>query len=161
MHMKFNYRSTEWFHAFHIWDSISLRYSQSQLTELFLGFTHYKDFIAILSVGKKILDKQTRALEEEAVKYEISLPLRPPSHVSVPLDPESLHDRFMFNMIFRGIQNSIDLHIRAVIESIRNDSLRTMLMGFWQDEIAIYNSILKYGKMKGWVNTPPMYNEPQ
>jgi len=147
--------------AFHLWDNISLRYAQSQQTELFLGFAHDKEFIAILSVGKKILEKQVRELEEKAVKYELALPQRPPSHVAVPMDPESLQDRFMFNMIFRGIQNAIDLHIRAVIESIRNDSLRTMLMGFWQEEISAYDRFLKYGKLKGWVNTPPMYNEPQ
>lgn len=147
--------------AFHLWDNISLRYSQTQLTELFIGFAHDKEFIAILTMGKKNLDKQARALEEEAIKYEIALPQRPPSHVAVPMDPESLQDRFMFNEIFKGIQNAIDLHIRAVIETIRNDSLRTMLMGYWEDEIVMYDKILKYGKMKGWVNTPPMYNEPQ
>lgn len=109
----------------------------------------------------KSLNKQVRALEDKAVKYEIALPQRPPSHVAVAMDPESLQDRFMFNIVFQGIQNAIDLHIRAVIEAIRNDSLRTMLMGFWQDEIHMYDRILKYGKMKGWVNTPPIYNEPQ
>ncbi|EEG76397.1 DUF3231 family protein [Dethiobacter alkaliphilus] len=147
--------------AFHLWDNISQRYQQSQLTDFFLGFAHDKDFRAVLMLGKKTLDKQARKLEEEAVKFEIALPERPPSHVSVPMDPEPMQDRYMFNRIFTGIQEAVDLHIRATIEAIRNDSLRHMMMNFWLDEIKIYEAVLKYGKMKGWVTTPPLYNEPQ
>jgi hypothetical protein len=112
-------------------------------------------------VGAKVLNEQTRALEEEAIKFEIALPERPPSHVSVPIDPESMQDFFMFNIIFKGIQDVIDLHIRGIIEAIRNDNFRKLLLGFWEDEIEMYERTLKYGKIKGWVKTPPIYNEPQ
>ena len=147
--------------AFHLWDNISQRYQQTQLTQLFLGFAHDKDFRSILKVGVKVLNEQTRTLEEEATKFEIALPERPPSHVSVPMDPESMQDFFMFNIIFKGVQDVIDLHIRGVIESIRNDTFRSLLMGFWEDEVDMYERMLKYGKIKGWVNAPPVYNEPQ
>lgn len=147
--------------AFHLWDNISQRYSQAQLTDLFLGFAHDTEFQAVLTLGKKTLDKQVRKLEEEAIKFELVLPERPPSHVSVPMDPEPMQDRFMFNIIFKGIQDAIDLHIRATIEAIRNDGLRQMMRNFWQDEINMYEAALKYGKLKGWLNAPPLYNEPQ
>ncbi len=100
----------------------------SPVTEYFLGFAHDKDLRAVLELCKKTMDKQVRNLEKEAVKFELALPERPPSHVYVPLDPESMQDRFIFYIIFKGIKDAIDIHIRAIIEAIRNDGLRHIFL---------------------------------
>lgn len=70
-----------------------------------------------------------------------------------------MKDKFVYSMVLKGVQDAIDLHIRSIIEIIRNDSLRKLLMDFWEKEILTYDRFLKYGKMKGWLNTPPTYNE--
>lgn len=146
--------------AFHIWDNLSHRYDQLQLTQFFLEFAHDKEFRAILSQGVKSLTKQISVLEEVAVKYEVALPDRPPASASVALDPESIQDKFMYALILKGMQDAIDLHVRAVIETIRNDSLRNLLMDFFQKEMQMHELVLKYGKVKGWTKIPPIHNEP-
>jgi len=146
--------------AFHVWDNLSHRYDQFQLTQFFLEFAHDKEFRVILTQGLKSLTKEISVLEEVAVKYEVALPNRPPASVSVALDPETMQDKFMYAVLLKGIQDAIDLHVRAVIESIRNDSLRNLLMDFFQKEIQMYEMLLKYGKMKGWTKIPPIHNEP-
>lgn len=146
--------------AFHIWDNLNHRYQQKQLTQFFVGFTHDLEFKAILTMGLNNLDKEIKTLEEQATKYEISLPERPPASVAVAMDPETMQDVFMFTMIIKGIQDAIDLHIRSVIEVIKNDSLRDLLIKFWLNEFEVYDKLIKYGKLKGWLNTPPAYTEP-
>ncbi len=146
--------------AFHIWDNLSHRYDQFHLTQLFLEFAHDKEFRAILTQGLNSLTKEISVLEEISVKYEIAMPDRPAASASAALDPESMQDFFMYAVILKGIQDAIDLHVRAVIESIRNDSVRNLLMDYFQKEMQIHERLLKYGKMKGWTKIPPIHNEP-
>ena len=146
--------------AFHLLNHIGLRYHQLELTKLFLNFAHDKEFRFLLSQGIKTLENQARLLEEEALKFEVPLPNSPPSSVSTLLNPETLEDRFMYMAIYDGIQNAVDFHIRALIETIRNDSLRAISYDLFTVELAIYEKYLKYGKIKGWVMTPPIFAEP-
>lgn len=146
--------------AYHLWHHINDRYIQSQLTQFFLGFVHDVEFQAILNLGVNILKKQIEMLEQLALKYEVQLPERPPASLQVPIDPESLEDRFMYQIVYKGIDDSIEVHIRAVIETLRNDSLRQIFLDLYEAELGIQDKILKYGKMKGWARVPPVYVEP-
>jgi hypothetical protein len=146
--------------AFHILDHIGQRYHQLQLTRLFLTFAHDMEFRVILQQGVAALLKQTKTLEDLALKYEVPLPKQPPSSISVRIEPEAIEDRFIYLSILNGIQNAIDLHIRAVVETIRNDSLRKIVYDLFIDEIDLHESFVKYGKVKGWISTVPIYGEP-
>ncbi len=146
--------------AYHIWRNISDRYIQSQLTEFFLGFAHDLEFKAILNAGAEVLSKQIKLIESEALNFEVQLPERPPSSLTTPIDPENLEDKFMYQIIFKGIDDSIDLHIRAVIATIRNDPLRKIFYDLFNEEFNIHDKFIKYGKMKGWALVSPVYVEP-
>jgi hypothetical protein len=50
------------------------------------------------------------------------------------------------------------MHIRAVIETNRNDGIRKIFMGLLDKELNIYDDLLKIGKVKGWMKVPPMYD---
>lgn len=146
--------------AFHILDHVTHRYHQLQLTMFFLSYAHDKEFRAILNMGQKNLEKEIKKLEQEALKYEILLPKRPPAAVAVPMEPETMSDSFMFEVLLNGIQNAFDLHIRAVVETIRNDSLRDYFYQLFTTELKLHENILKYGKAKGWIIPIPIYAEP-
>jgi hypothetical protein len=146
--------------AFHILDHVTHRYHQLQLTMFFLNYAHDKEFRVILNMGSKGLEKEIEKLQQEALKYEILLPNRPPASVAVPMEPETMSDAFMYQVLLSGIQNAVDLHIRAVIETIRNDSLRDLFYGLFTNELSIHENLLKYGKAKGWVIPIPIYAEP-
>ncbi len=145
--------------AFHIWDHLSLRYDQIQMTALFLGFVHDPDFKLIMQQGLNVLKKQAGKLEQQALTFEVVLPERPPSSMQVPIDPETLKDNFMYATIFNGMLDAVDLHMRAVIETVRHDALRDLFFELLKDEIGIVNNLLRYGKMKGWSRVTPIYGE--
>ncbi len=146
--------------AYHLWEHISLRYDQIELTQLFAPFAHDPEFKAIVDIGLTILRRQAQRLEELLLKQEIPPPPRPPESMRTPVDPESLEDRFIYRTIFRGIQDAVDLHLRAVVESTRNEDLRQIFSSFLFEELDLFDRFLRYGKMKGWTQPPPAYSEP-
>ncbi|ATW25782.1 DUF3231 family protein [Candidatus Formimonas warabiya] len=146
--------------AYHLWDHINLRYDQLELTKLFYNFAHDKDLRMLMDAGLLVLDNEASKLEKELTTYEIPLPQRPPEAFKSPIDPETIEDEFIYRTIFRGIQEAMDLHLRAAVESTRNDSLRRFFHGFLETEMDLFDKYLKYGKMKGWIHTAPFYNEP-
>jgi len=146
--------------AFHIWDHITMRYEQIELIGVFLNFAHDTEFKAILQHGLYIFNKQVKHLEQLALKFNVPLPNRPPTPVFSPIDPETIKDRFMYQNILSWELTALDTHVRAIIETIRNDSLRKQWSKQLNTELGYYDKYLKYGKMKGWTRTVPIYGEP-
>lgn len=146
--------------AFHLWDHLSLRYDQIQLTELFASFAHDADYQAILNLGIEGLKRQAEKIEKLMIENEIPLPKRPPASLRAPIDPETLEDNFAYRTIFRGIQEALDLHLRAIVEGTRNDAMRQIFTEFLSEELNWFDKFLKYGKMKGWPHLPPTFGQP-
>jgi len=145
--------------AFHLWDHLNFRYDQLVLIKLFLGFVHDTSFVAVLDMGLVILRKQVDLLEELCIKYSVHVPERPPAEMVQRIDPEAMEDQLIYRILLTGIQNSIDLHMRAVLETVRNDGLRKHFIDLFKAEMTSYDRFLKYGKAKGWTKVPPMYGD--
>ena len=146
--------------AFHIWDHIVMRYEQIELIGIFSSFAHDTEFKVILQHGIYIYNKHVKHLEQLALKLNVPLPNRPTQPVSSPIDPEIITDRFMYRTILSWELSSLDTHARAIIETIRNDSLRILWSDTLNEELDYYDKYLKYGKMKGWTRVVPIYGEP-
>ena len=146
--------------AFHIWDHITMRYEQIELIGIFASFAHDTEFKVILQHGLYTYNKQIKKLEQLALKLNVPLPNRPPLPVTAPIDPETITDKFMYRIVLNLELSSLDTHVRAIIETIRNDSLRKLWSGLLNEELAYYDKYLKYGKMKGWTRVVPIYGEP-
>jgi len=146
--------------AFHIWDHITMRYEQIELMGIFSSFAHDTEFKVILQHGLYIYNKQVNNLEKLALKLNVPLPNRPALPVTSPIDPETVTDKFMYKIILSWELASLDTHVRAIIETIRNDSLRKLWSGLLNTELEYYDKYLKYGKMKGWTRVVPIYGEP-
>ena len=99
-------------------------------------------------------------LQEIALQQEVLLPIRPPISMQDPVEPETAEDSYMYQVILSGMQSAIDLHVRAVLETIRNDWLRGVFFQLLEDELEMHEKILKYGKAKGWIIVVPIYAEP-
>lgn len=145
--------------AFHIWDHLRVRYYNLHITQFFEGFAHDLDFKAGMAVAVRTLDKQIKKLEQLALKFEVPLPDQPPALMKVAIDPEVLEDKFMYQQLFVGIDNMVGMHIRAFVEMTRNDDLGDFFTKLFREEIDIHDSMLKYGKTKGWLQTPPVHSQ--
>ncbi|MBU3191127.1 DUF3231 family protein [Clostridium bowmanii] len=146
--------------AFHIWDHIVMRYEQLEIIGIFSSFAHDTEFKVILQHGSYVYNKQIKKLEELALKLNVPLPNRAALPVTTPIDPEMITDRFMYRIILSWQLSALDAHLRAIIETIRNESLRRLWTGLLDAELAYYDKYLKYGKMKGWTRVVPIFGEP-
>lgn len=146
--------------AFHIWDHINMRYEQIELIGIFANFAHDTEFKVILQHGLYVFNKQVNQLEKLALKLKVPLPNRPTLPVMSPIDPETIKDKFMYRNILSWELTALDTHVRAIIETIRNDSLRKLWNDHLSAELEYYEKYLKYGKMKGWTRVVPIYGEP-
>jgi hypothetical protein len=145
--------------AFHIINHLSHRYHQIQITQFFISFAHDKELSLILKQGIKSLQAEVDELEKQAIKYEVPLPKRPPFSVATPSDPETKEDSYLYNTILKGIQDSLDMHARAAIEIVRNDGLRSSFIRLYEKELDLHDKFIKYGKLKGWTMSLPVFTE--
>jgi len=47
----------------------------------------------------------------------------------------------MYQQIFRGIDESIEMHIRAIVEVARNDALRDVFMKLFEAELDFHHKM--------------------
>ena len=147
--------------AFNIWNHINMRYEQIELLGLFSNFAHDTEFKVILDHGLSIFNKQVNHLEQLALRLNVPLPNRPTLPVMSPIDPETIKDKFMYRTILGSELKSLDTHVRAIIETIRNDSMRRLWYEQLNAELEYYDKYLRYGKLKGWTSVVPIYGEPE
>jgi len=142
-----------------IWDHLVERYDQWQLTKFFLSVVHDSDLKAVLQLGSASLARQIKILEQLCEEFELPLPDRPPVNQKAVADPDIMEDRFLYVRILSGMQGAISLHVRAAVESVRNDGLRKLFMDFLKEELAMYRKYYRYGKVKGWLRIVPTYHQ--
>lgn len=143
--------------AYLLWDNLVARYDIIHTSQIYLNAVRDPEFKLIMETGlMNILENQVNTLEKEMDKYHLPLPDRPPKSVRFKLEGNIINDEHVFLKLFIGIQSFIDNLIRTVKTMVYNDDLRMIFTGFLKDELAAYTNICKYGKMKGWLRTPPL-----
>lgn len=145
--------------AYHLWDHLASRYDNLEMTMVFSDYAHDPDFKALLFLGKRSLQKQVKVLEDEMDHFGLPLPQRPPEEVNTGENPTALNDEMMFRSTFTGMQYMMDLHSIAIKQSTTNDRLRAIYLDFIDQELAVLDSWIKYGKIKGWLRPAPMLKQ--
>ncbi len=146
--------------AFFLWDQLVSRYDIIEQTQIWQNFAHDPDLKLLLEKGLgNVLEKQINELEHQMNLFKLPLPHRPPKSARIEVNSELLEDRFMFKMVFTGMQLFLDMHARTIRSVVHNDTLRSMFIKFAMDELEIFDRICKFGKLKGWLNIAPLkYN---
>lgn len=141
-----------------IWDFLSARYKCIEETSIYRNYAHDPDFEKmIVKIGMKMLESQVVELEKQCNLYGIPMPTRPPKGINQKGGSMNFSDEFMFRQIFEGCQHFID-HLGFCIKTfVHSDTLRDTFIDFFQEELNIFGSLCKYGKIKGWLEVPPIY----
>lgn len=141
-----------------IWEELTARYDIIQFTQILQNFVHDTDLKLIINKGLfQILEKQVNVLEEEMNVLQIPLPERPPKSVNIPSTTGLFQDEFIFSSVFVGIQHMMDRHIKHIRSITTSDRLRRIFIEFMQQEMEVFDNMVKYGKLKGWLKLPPKF----
>lgn len=143
--------------AYILWASLVAHYDTLELIEFFMNMAKDKDFQLLVSTAvTKVIQPQIDKLEATMNSYKLPLPSRPPGKVNLQNNVEAARDESMFSIISDLSQTAMNLHIKAINMCV-NDSIRNMFMEFLNDALKIYDNLVKYGKVKGWIRNPPGY----
>lgn len=141
--------------AYHLWNHLTYRYDNIYQTLLFASFAYDTDFKLFLDQGAEQLMKQAKMLEEELQKFGLPLPVRPPTVKPPETRTETMNDDYMFRTLVTGIQSALVFHAQGLKQSVTNKRLRNLFRDLLLEEVEIYNNLVKYGKLKAWLNAAP------
>jgi len=142
--------------VFHLWNHLVQRYNVLYTTNTLESLARDEDLKLILNAGKKSLNTNITILEKEMLNYGIPLPIRPPKQTKITSNLEEISDRYIFRRITRGIQSFLPTHTMAFVHST-SPKIRELFMSFLIEEMKIYDKLLEYGKIKGYIIPPPIY----
>lgn len=144
--------------AHFLWDYLSSRYDIIELTQLLQNFIHDIEFKNLVTMGlQQSLETQVQEIEKLMDALMIPLPNRPPRSIHMPSHVQSMDDTFIFRRIFVGVESYLTAEVRTIRSIINNDPLRAMFIGYAKNEVAVFDNLIKYGKVKGWLPIPPSY----
>jgi len=147
--------------VFSLWDMLLTRYDIITKTQIYQNFAHDPDLKVMLNIGLSgHLKKQVALLEGEMNTHRLPLPLSNPKSVNLPSHSEVLDDEFIFRDVFFGIQGFLDYHARLIRSITTNDNFRKELIDMAIEELHLFDKLVKFGKVKGWLRVPPIY-QPQ
>lgn len=144
--------------AYSLFSGLTLRYDLIHLLQIYQNFTHDPDFKLLLKkVINDLLEKQANQMEEQMNTFKMVLPKRPPKSVDIESNSQVLTDDLIFRHAFMGMQYFILNDVQNATRSITNDVLRDMFIDFAIFELKNFGNLCKYGKVKGWYETPPIF----
>lgn len=144
--------------AYHIWNHLRMRHQQLEMTLLYGNMAHDQDFRAGIAMARRTLEGQIKTLKDLAEKYKVKMPQRCPASMETPVDPESVEDRFIYQQILLGVDAMVGLHTRALVEIQRSDDVRKVFLKLLKEELTAFDRMIKYGKLKEWLELPPVYS---
>jgi spore coat protein CotF len=143
--------------AFHLWNVLVSRYRSVESLQIFKGLVHDKEIIVIISTLLDSFARQITLIEDEAEKFNIKVPVRPPSDIKITAQINEVTDRFIYNNLLEAVSNQILTLARSVRTSYTNDRIRDMFYEFLVQHFKQFDNLTKYGKLKGWNQVLPSY----
>lgn len=140
-----------------LWDLLTLRYQCLEETGIYLNYAHDPEFRTVIKMGMDMLSRQKTELENQARLYGLAMPRRPAEVVPLDSDRQVFKDEFLFRRIFTGCQGALGYLADSYAIFTTTDPLRSMVRGFLTNEMDIYDRLVKYGKQKAWLESPPMF----
>lgn len=143
--------------AFNLWGIVKSKYDILEFLELFQQFVHDKDLKLIFNDGYKFFTANKNKLEDLLQRYSVMGPelYRGASYWSG--NSEAIRDEFAATCLLIYLQEHIENMLRASRTSVTNDYLRSVIVKMLKQTIRKTNKLYKYLKIKGWIDTPPLY----
>lgn len=140
-----------------LWDLLTVRYQCLEETGIYLNHAHDPEFRIVIQMGMDLLSRQKAELEKQARLYGVVMPKRPAEVVPADSARQILKDEFLFRRVLTGCQAMVRYLADSYVIFTTCDALRSMVRGFLTDELGVLDRLVKYGKQKAWLESPPMF----
>lgn len=145
--------------AYNLWGILASKYLVAEKLNMWNEFVHDLDLKVIIKILLNEIDENTNILEAQLKKYLIKGPEHSRYAVNSPVNPEVMQDKYIARDIFVYNQEHIENLVRSIRTSMTNDEIRTIFKKMCVKTIEEQDKIVQYLKAKGWIETPPLYQD--
>ena len=143
--------------AHRLWSKTQTCYLIIDNIQILVTYTHDLDFTYILDKIKSSYEKQVDIFEKELNKYSLKSPEPSRTEVVSINKSEVMTDKFIARIVFSFLQLALSKCVKIIREIIFNDNIREILMEITREEVIKFFDFVKYMKIKGWIENPPLY----
>lgn len=143
--------------AYHLWDHLVFRYLNIEQTQIFFHRAHDGDFKLVLNRATETLKKQAQQIEKEIYYFGLPYTKRSPVQLGLTENDEYIDDDFIYNILLQGLQSASIIHAQAFKKATTNERIRKLFGRLLVEEIESIDALIKYGKLKGWLISTPVY----
>lgn len=143
--------------AFNYWDLLKSKYRTLHRVQLLENFIHDTDLKVMAGTIIIAAERNIKLLENYLVEFALNGPEPFVRDVNSAINSEIIQDEFVAQDIFFLLQEEIGLLLRAMRNCTTNDKLRRLIGKFIKEIIVFFDTGVKYLKIKGWIELPPIY----
>lgn len=142
--------------AFFAWDILVFKLDIMESIQIIENFISDQDLKLI--TGRVVDTIQAGIVNMENIMYDYSLPFptRPPAGSNTTIDPEYYTDRDIFMSLFESIQSFFPILSASFMQST-TPKVRKVFKNHLLLVMEIHEVLVEYGKLKGYLNVPPIY----
>jgi hypothetical protein len=143
--------------VFNLWDHLTFRYTTVEISEIYYVLAQDGDFKLLLKKGiQDTLNKDIIKLENELAYFGIPFPNQP-KRIYEHLGTIEIPDQSMYKQILSGMQTATLVHAQSLKQSSTNDRIRKLFTDLLLAEMQLIDNIIKYGKIKAWIEEIPAF----
>lgn len=140
-----------------LWDLLVSNFQTIENFKVFLNFAHDSDLKLLLTNTLTDLEGRTKHLLKLMKKFSIKAIEAPRAYVHTSTNTEVIYDEQIAQWLLLLAQERLEMKLRAIRTSVTNDEVRKLFIKFCLIDIDTVSTFIKYSKLKGWLNQPPIY----
>lgn len=142
--------------VFYVWDIMVMKYDILSTVRIAENFVNDKDLRFIAEQLAKGLTKGITDMELIMKDYDIPFPVRPPASNKTTVNLEDVTDKYIYQVIFEGVQSFFPVLASGFMNST-SPKVRKAIKSHLLLTIELQELVVEYGKLKGFLNQPPIY----
>lgn len=142
--------------VFYVWDILVTKLDIMETVQIYDNFINDMDLKLISGQVKSGLQSGIDEMEKIMKEYGLPFPMRPPAGKKITIRLEYITDRDIFQSLFEAIQAFFPALASGVMNST-TPKIRKAIKAHLLLTMEIHETIVEYGKLKGFLNIPPAY----
>jgi spore coat protein CotF len=142
--------------VYNLWDVLNNCYETFEQLNIYRLYAHDLDLKLLIANNISEISNRSQEVEKIMEQFKIKTPDRPRKDVHAAINSQVISDDQIAKQLLLIAQENVEMKVRGVINSKMNDTLRKFFMKLVKEDIDNIDDIIKYTKIKGWIQQPPL-----
>lgn len=142
--------------VFYVWDILVTKLDIMETVQIFDDLIDDIDLKFISDQVRNGLQSGIITMEKIMNDYGLPFPIRPPADKKITNSLEHITDRDIFQSLFEAIQAFFPILSSGFMNST-SPTVRKAIKNHLLLTMELHETVVEYGKLKGFLNLPPVY----